>query len=413
MHERSLDSEQRVTNLELFFDLVFVFAFTQVTHFLADHSTWDGLLRGLFILAALWWTWAAYAWLTNTLDPEEGAVRLAVFASMAAMLVVALAVPHAYDVDGVVFGIAYFVVRGLHLVLFAIAGRNDPDLERAVLRILPSAMLGALLILVAGFLEGPIQLALWAVALAVDYLWFLVVGMHGWRVSAEHFVERHGLIVIIALGESVLAIGIGASELTLDAGTIAAAAVGIGVVCALWWSYFDWVVYVSHARLAEATGVERAVLARDLYSYFHMPMVAGIVLFALGLETALAHANEPLEVIPAVGLCGGLALYLAAHIALRLRTSGGWGHGRPVATVVLLALIPVATNVPALVALGLVAAVCFALIAYEALRYPYARAWIRSHRGEFTMEEIARVAPTRGRGPAAGDADPGAGAPSA
>ena len=410
MRERSPESEERVTPLELFFDLVFVFAFTQVTHFLADHGTLDGLLRGLFILAALWWTWAAYAWLTNTLDPEEGAVRLAFFASMAAILVVALAVPHAFDVDGVVFGVAYFVVRALHLVLFAIAGRNDPDLEWAVLRILPSAMLGATLIVIAGFFDGVVELALWSVALAIDYGWLVVGGMRGWRVSPHHFVERHGLIIIIALGESVLAIGIGASELTLDAGTIATAALGIGVVCALWWSYFDWVIYVSQARLAEATGFERAVLARDLYSYLHMPMVAGIVLFALGLETTLAHGNEPLEIIPAVGLCGGLALYLVAHIALRLRTSGGWGHGRPAAAIVLLALIPVATVVPALVALGLVAAVCFGLIAYEALRYPYARAWIRSHRGEFTMEDVARVAPTRGRGPApaAGGADPDA-----
>jgi low temperature requirement protein LtrA len=397
MRERELESEQRVTHLELFFDLVFVFAITQVTGFVAHDPTWGGLLRGLFLLGALWWAWAAYAWLTNTLDPEEGAVRIAVFGSMAAMLVVSLAVPHAFGVDGVVFGIAYFVVRALHLVLYAIAGRNDPDLERAVLRIIPSALLGAALLVVAGFFDGPVELALWATALAIDYLWLLVSGMRGWRVSPEHFVERHGLIIIVALGESVIAIGIGAGELPLHAGTIAAAAIGIGVVCALWWSYFDWAVYISQARLAEAQGLERAVLARDLYSYLHLPMVAGIVLFAVGLEITLAHGDVPLEIIPAIGLCGGLALYLAAHVALRLRTDGSWGHGRPVATMALLVLIPVATLVPALAALALVAAVMAALIAYEALRYPYARAWIRSHRGAFTMEEARQIAPIRGR----------------
>ena len=159
------------------------------------------------------------------------------------------------------------------------------------------------------------------------------------------------------------------------------------VAAALWWSYFDWVIYVSQARITDATGAERANLARDLFSYLHMPMVFGIVLFALGMKVTLGHVDEPLGTIPAIGLCGGLALYMAAHVALRLRTSGGWGHGRPTATVVLLALIPVATMVPALVALALAAAVCVALIAYEAIRYRGARAWIRSHRGEFTMEE--------------------------
>ena len=147
----------------------------------------------------------------------------------------------------------------------------------------------------------------------------------------------------------------------------------------------------------EAQGVERAVLARDLFSYLHLPMVAGIILFALGMKTTLAHHDAPLNIIPAIGLCGGLALYLAAHVAERLRIGGGWGHGRPTATVVLVALIPVATVIPSLAALALVAAVCTALIAYEALRYPYARQWIRSHRGAFTMEEAQRVAPRRGR----------------
>ena len=401
MRERELESEQRVTNLELFFDLVFVFAITQVTGVIAHDPTWGGLLRGLFVLGALWWAWASYAWLTNTLDPEEGAVRLAMFASMAAMLIVSLAVPHAFDVDGVVFGIAYFLVRALHLVLYAIAGRHDPDLERAVLRVLPSALLGAALLVAAGFFEGPTRLAIWAVALAIDYFWLLVTGMRGWRISPEHFVERHGLIIIVALGESVVAIGIGAGELALDTGTIAAAVVGIVVVCALWWSYFDWAMYVAQARLADAIGEERAILARDLYSYLHLPMVAGIVLFAVGLETTLAHGGEPLDIVPAIGLAGGLALYFGAHVAVRLRMAGGWGHGRPVATAGLLALIPVATVVPALAALALVAAVCAGLIAYEALRYPYARSWIRDHRGSFTTEEVRQIAPTRGRQPAA------------
>jgi low temperature requirement protein LtrA len=391
MNERQSESEQRVTPLELFFDLVFVFAITQVTGFLADHSTWEGLLQGLLLLGALWWAWGAYAWLTNTLNPEEGAVRLAVFGSIAAMLIVSLAVPNSFGSGGVVFGVAYFIVRANHLVLYAIAGRGDRELLRAVLRIVPPATVGPALIVVAGFLDGPPQVAMWAVALAIDYLGVVIGHMRGWRVSPEHFVERHGLIVIIALGESIVAIGVGATGVPLDAGTITAALLGITVIGALWWSYFDWMIFVAQARLSEQTGSDRALLARDLYSYLHMPMVSGIILFALGLKTALAHVDSALEIIPAIGLCGGLALYMAAHVAIRLRVSGGLGHGRPIATVVLLVLVPLATMVPAIVALGLVTAVCVALIAYEAVRYRESRAWIRSRRGAFTMEEAARM----------------------
>ena len=392
MHVRQIEGEERVTPLELFFDLVFVFAITQVTGFLADKESTEGLLRGLLLLAALWWAWAAYAWLTNTLNPEEGGVRIAVFASMAAMLVVGLATPAAFGTNALVFAVAYFIVRALHLVLYAIAGRGDPELLAAVVRFTPGAVLGPSLLVVAGFFDGPLELTLWIAALAIDYLGALRGRGRGWRLSPAHFVERHGLVIIIALGESIVAIGVGAAELPLNVRTIAAATLGIVVSAALWWSYFDWLIYVSQARITDARGAERADLARDLYSYLHMPMVAGIVLFALGMHETLAHIDEPLRLIPAIGLSGGLALYMAAHVALRLRTGGGWGHGRPTAAVILLALIPVATMVPALAALALVTAVCVGLIAYEALRYRYARSWIRGHRGAFTMEEASRVA---------------------
>lgn len=396
MDDRPPEPGQRVTSLELFFDLVFVFAITQVTGFLAHDPSWGGLLRGLLLLGALWWAWAAYAWLTNTLNPEEGAVRLVVFGTIAAMLVVSLSAPTAFAADGVLFGVAYFVVRTLHLVLYAIAGRGDPELLRAVARIVPSAVIGPGLLVVAGFLDGPTQLVIWGAALAVDYVGVLIGRMRGWRVSPEHFVERHGLVVIIALGESIVAIGVGAAGLPLDGGTIVAALLGITVIASIWWSYFDWVALVAQARLSEAAGSERAALARDLYSYLHQPMVAGIVLFAFGLKTTLHDVTTALPLLPAIGLCGGLAMYFLAHVLLRLRIGGGLGHGRPAAMVATLVLIPVSTTVPALAALALVTVVCVALIAYEAIRYRHARAWIRSRRGEFTMEEAARIGRTTG-----------------
>jgi low temperature requirement protein LtrA len=297
----------------------------------------------------------------------------------------------------VTFGVAYLVVRALHLFLYAIAGRGDRDLFRAVLRIVPTATFAPALLVIAGFLDGPEQLALWGAALAIDYLGPLVGGMRGWRISPAHFVERFGLIIIIALGESIVAIEVGATGLQLDAGVIAAALLGIKVAACLWRSYFDWVIFVAQAALAEATGAARAALARDAYSYLHLPMVAGIVLFAFGLETTLHDVDDPLRIVPALGLFGGIALYLLAHVALRLRIGGGLGRGRPVASVLLLGLLPVAKVVPALTALGLVTAVCAALIGYEAIRYREGRAWIRSRRGAFTMEEAAHAGGSRRR----------------
>ena len=287
---------------------------------------------------------------------------------------------------------AYFVVRALHLLLYTIAGRGDRDLFRAVVRIIPAATLAPALLVVAGFLDGSAQLWLWGAALAIDYLGVLLGHMRGWRVSPEHFVERFGLIIIIALGESIVAIGVGAAGLPLAAGEIAAALLGITIAACLWWSYFDWVVYISQATLAEATGARRAAFARDAYSYLHLPMVGGIVLFAFGLKATLADEGGSLGSVAALGLFGGVALYLLAHVALRLRTGGGLGRGRSVATVLLLALLPAAREVHALTALAVVAAVCVSLIAYEALRHRESRAWIRSRRGSFTMEEAHRVA---------------------
>jgi low temperature requirement protein LtrA len=378
--EHALEREQQVTPLELFFDLVFVFAFTQVTSLMSADLTAGGVLRGMLVLGALWWAWTGYAWLTNTTDPDEGGVRLAVLAVVGALLVLSLAVPKAFESSAMLFGAAYFIVRALHLVLYAIAGRDDPDLLRAVRRFAPTATIGPALILVAGFQNGAGQYALWGVALAIDYLGALRGRAEGWRISPHHFVERHGLIVIIALGESIVAIGVGAAGHPLDVGVVVAALLGLVVAASLWWAYFDWVSIVAESRLAAASGPARAALARDAYSYLHLPMVAGIVLFALGLKKVLAEVSDPLPTVAAVALTGGVALYFLAHVCLRLRIGGGPGHGRPTAVLLLAGLVPVSLEVPALVALALVGSVCSALIAYEAVRYRESRAQIRQTR---------------------------------
>jgi low temperature requirement protein LtrA len=374
------EREERVTPLELFFDLVFVFGITQVTGLMSDDPTWSGLGHGLLVLAALWWAWAAYAWLTNTLNPDEGAVRLAMLAAMAAVLLVALAVPEAFGDAGILFGLAYMVVRLLHLVLYMIAGKQDRDLLGAVLRMLPTSSFGPALLIVAGFLDGSAQAALWMGALAIDYLGVLIGRGRGFQVSPVHFAERHHLIVIIALGESIVAIGIGAAGLPLTTGVVMAATLGMAVIAVLWWAYFDVTAIAAQRYLGRVGGVARATLARDYYSYLHLPMVAGVVLFALGLKKTIENVADPLATIPAAALSGGLALYFTTHIAMRIRlvlsirrTSSdrpGWiGPGRTTAALMCLVLVPVTMETPALIALTLLTGVCCLLIVYDVIHY--------------------------------------------
>ena len=370
--------EQRVTPLELFFDLVFVFAFTQVTALMSERPTWAGVGEGMLVLAALWWAWAAYAWLTNSVDADEGGNRLVIFAAMAAMLVVSLATPAAFGGDALVFAAAYMVVRLLHIGLYAQASR-DVDLRSAVRALAPTAVLGPALIVVAAVVDGPAQAPLWIAALAIDYAGpALGRGARRWRVSAGHFAERHGLIMIIALGESIVAIGVGAAGLELDAALLAAGLAGIAIAACLWWAYFDVVALVAERRLREARGPAQAAMARDSYSYLHVFMVAGIILSALGIKKALGKLGEPLAAVPAAALYGGVALYLLGHIAFRLRNVGTLNRQRLVTAGVLLGLIPLATRVPALAALALLAGLCCALIAYEAIRFREARARVRA-----------------------------------
>ena len=380
MSEQHAEREQRVTPLELFFDLVFVFGFTQVTTVLSDDPTWGGLGHGLLILAALWWAWAAYAWLTNTIDPDEGAVWGAMLVALAAMFVAALAVPEAFGRHGVVFGVAFLIVNVMHLTLYALGARGDRDLLAAILRIAPASLVGATLIVVAGFVHGALRPTLWLAALTIGLFGPLLGGASGWRVQPAHFVERHGLIVIIAIGESLIAIGLGAKGTGLSTGVIVAAVLGLVVVTSFWLAYFDFFQIRGQQILTDRTGVERTALARDVYTYLHLPMVAGIVLFAFAMKTTLAHVGDELDTIPALGLCGGPALYLFAYVALRLRVSRTFGRGRLLAAIACALLFPIALVVPALVALTLVAAVWVAFHAYEFIWWREARARTRALR---------------------------------
>jgi low temperature requirement protein LtrA len=344
---------------------------------MADTPTWLGLAKGMLVLAVLWWAWVGYAWLTSVVDPEEGTVRFAIFAAMAALLVVALCVPDAFGELGLLLAAAYAVVRAAQIVLFMVASRDDAALRSSVIGLAGGTAVGVGLLVAASFADGVLQGALWALALVLDMGEPYLFGAEGWRLAPGHFAERHGLIVIIALGESIVAIGVGA-EAGVTAGVVAAAVVGIAVAAALWWLYFDVVALVAERRLHNAApGRERNEIARDSFSYLHFPMVAGIVLLALGLKKTLEHVGDPLELVPAVATLGGTAIYLLAHVAFRWRNVHRFSVQRLACAGALVALVPVAVEVPALATLGLVAVALAAVIAYEAVRFAELRDRLR------------------------------------
>jgi low temperature requirement protein LtrA len=370
---------ERVTPLELFFDLVFVLALTQCTTLMARTPTWIGLLKGVLVLGMLWWAWVGYAWLTSVVDPEEGSVRLVIFAAMAAMLVAALCAPGAFGSEALLFACAYAVVRTAHIALFTIASREDPALRRSVAGLAYSTAIAVGLLFLAAFTSAAPRLCLWGLALVLDMGGPFLFGADGWKLVPGHFAERHGLIVLIAIGESVVALGIGARA-TIDAGVVLAAVLGVVVAAALWWVYFDVTALVAERRLSSAMeGRERNELARDSYSYMHFPMVAGIALLAVGLKLTLVHVGDPLKLVPTVALLGGAATYLLAHVAFRLRNVQSLSTRRLVCALVLLALVPVtlALGISSLATLAILAAVLSLLIVYEVTRYAEMRERVR------------------------------------
>jgi low temperature requirement protein LtrA len=391
---RPTDETHRVTTLELFFDLVFVFAITQVTALMASDLGARGLLRGLVLLALLWWAWCSYAWLGNCARADEGLMRLTVVVAMGAMFIAALTIPEAWDdqaggvqtpvVLAACIGFVRIVHIGAYLAVANAAG--DAGLHRQMVRTGVPVVVAALVLLAGGWIGGPAQTALWSVALVIDYVGLYVTGTSGWRLpSPAHFAERFGLIVIVALGESIVAIGLGVSGLPLTWPVIAGALLGLTVAVTLWWTYFDVVALVAERVLAGKQGIARLRLARDSFTYLHFPMVAGIIYLALGLKKTLQYVgdtaghslSDPLPAAAGVALCGGVAVYLLGHLGFRLRNIGSLNRPRLVTAVLLVALLAGSTRIPALALLGVVATLLVGLVSYEAIRYGEGRRRIR------------------------------------
>jgi low temperature requirement protein LtrA len=385
--------EAAVTPLELFFDLVFVFALTQVTAYMAHELSWHGLIRGVLIVVLLWWAWTGYAWLANVVSAEQAQVKVAMLVSMVAMFVMALCIPEAFhDGPGGLFGpivlaFCYLVFRLMHLILFWLVSEGDPGLRRQVLRFAPAVIGGTGMLLIAAQFHGWVQTALWAGALVVDYVGTALGGASGWRLPApRHFAERHGLIVIVALGESIVAIGVGVAERPISTAIIVASVLGLALASAMWWGYFDVSALQGEHALSSEPIETRPRLARNAFSYAHLPLVISIVLIALGLKKVLEFVadtehhtlTDPLPGPGLAALLGGVVLYLLAHVLFKWLTVHALSVIRLGGAAVLLAALPLTPSLPALGQLAVAAGVLIVALVIESIIWSESRQRIRS-----------------------------------
>jgi len=375
LERRRAGDEQRATSLELFFDLVFVFAITQVSHLLLDDLSWRGAGRALLALLVVWWAWNYTAWVTNELDPESGPVRLLLLAVMLACLVLAVAIPEAFGERALLFAGSYVAIQvGRHTFLtFAAASRGTLERERAG-RIL-TWFVAAGVLWIAGALAGTeARAVLWVAALLVDYgaplVFYSVPGKRRlpsstWEVATSHFAERFQLFVIIALGESIVVTGATTAGLELNAARLTAFGLAFAASAALWWLYFDYVARIAERRLELAE--DRTRLARDGYTYLHGVLVAGVVLSAVGDELVIAHPRAELSTAELVAVVCGPALYLLGHVAFRLRMAGSVSWRRLGGALGCVAVGLVGLAVPALVVAALLVGVLVAVLVLEQL----------------------------------------------
>ena len=379
LEEPTSEEEERKTSyLELFFDLIFVFAFTQVTALILEDPTVSGFARAALVLAMVWWAWSAYAWLTNEIDIENLVTRVLVLAAMAAGFFMALSVPDAYEDEAAWFAVAYFVVRVLQSALFTWGARHDAGLRRATLRLAPWFVGAAAIALVGGFADADVRAWIWLASLAIDVVGTLTVARAEWRVSASHFAERFALIVIIALGESIVAIGIGTSQLERDVTYTTSVLIAFAGVAALWWAYFDFTASAASRALGRASPQARGPLARDVFTLFHYPVVLGIILYAVAAKKTLEAPRDPLSTAGRWSLGLGIAVFLLGFALMRFRVVRRIAWERLAAAVLALVLAVALDDVDAIVTLSIVIAVLVASVAVEAHRLRELRADLRS-----------------------------------
>jgi low temperature requirement protein LtrA len=377
---RIADASARVTTFELFFDLVYVFAFTQVSRLMADTHSAFGILQALIVLALLWWTWESYAWLSNQAPADQAVMQVGMCVAMIAVFLVALAIPEAYDdLPGgwhgpLVFALSYVFVRVVHLTLYTVAAGEDVALRRQVRLTLAIVLAPASIALIVGaVLGGPAQTWIWLGAFIYDaaLIYASSRGGGGWRIhSVPHWTERHGLVVILALGESIVAVGVGVAREPIDGPIVLGTALAVTLSILLWWAYFARIAAAGEHALEQRTDAARVVLARDAYTYVHFLIVAGVILAALGVEEAMAHIGdaEAFGWFGASALASGLVAYLAGTTLFARLVDVPWPVIRLVTAIVLGASVPLLAVVAAMWALVIVVAVLALMLVMEGLR---------------------------------------------
>src|SRR5689334_14834261 len=359
-----------VGNLELFFDLTFVYAMSQVTQLMLTDISWQGFGRGVLALLALWWAWVCYAWLTNMFELARVIHTTLIILAMAAMLIAAVALPTAFTSGAVVFGLALLAVRLINAGMFiASSSRDEAELASAIRRLAPGLLIGPVLIVAAAFVPSPYRELLWIAAAAVDFGSPRLAGTNGLRVVPSYFIERHGSVVIIALGEAIIALGAVTSEDLRHPGVLDAVVCGVLISATLWWTYFG-LTAGAEERMRRTPAVDRPRLALDAYSYLHLPLVAGIVFFAVGTRVSVEHIAEPLAPLAALALTGGVALFYAAEVAYRWRDHHQLVVDRLLAAAASLLVFPVAISVPAILSLTILTAIGVLRLAWELWRRP-------------------------------------------
>ena len=376
--ETTAEEERKTSYLELFFDLVFVFAFTQVTSLILEDTSPQGFARAALVLAMVWWAWSAYAWMTNAIDVENSVTRLIMFAAMAAGFFMALAVPDAFQDEAAWFAVAYFVVRVLNSALYAWGVRGDPAVLKSVARLSLWFLGAAVVALVGGFVDPDYRAWFWVASLTIDVVGTLTVARLEWHVSPSHFAERFALIVIIALGESIVAIGIGTSHLTRDATYAVSVVVAFAGVAALWWAYFDFTAVAAERSLRRASQHARAPLARDVFTFFHYPVVLGIILYAVAAKKTLEHPLDPLSKAGRWALGLGIAIFLLGFALMRFRVIRRVAWERLAAAAAVLVIAVLLDGADAIVTLGVVIVILLFSIALESLRLRELRATLRA-----------------------------------
>ena len=364
------DRTARVSTLELFFDLVFVFTITQLTGVLVSGADVEAIAQVVTMLAVIWWMYDGYAWLTNAIATDHLRHRLLLIGGMGGFLVISLAIPESYSGTGLQFGLGYLAVVLLHASMY-VRGTSAREVA-AILRIVPFNLAAAALVLVGGAFGSGVQWALWGVAAALVWVSPRFTTVEGFVIAAEHFVERHGLVIIVALGESIVVLGAGTAELDLDANLVLVALLSLALSASLWWTYFSDENAVARA-MTDAPQERRPQLALAAFGYWHYGLLLGVVAVAAGLKKAIGDPHDPLGDLIAVELGVGAALFIACDVGFRRTLGLRRSEIRLAAAAFMLATIPLGTELSGAAQVGALAAIAALALAVEGSRYGRAR----------------------------------------